>query len=118
VKWPTIKLLLAVAAKENSELWSTDIEAFFLYGDLPEDKPLYMYPPEDFEMVEHGLEEGDILKFTKSIYGAPHAANVAAKKLKETMVADGNFKQADCDSCLYVSKIPICVPCWLFGWMT
>ena len=22
------------------------------------------------------------------------------------MVADGNFKQADCDSCLYVSNIP------------
>ena len=106
VKWPTIKLLLAVAAKENLELWSTDIEAFFLYGDLPEDKPLYMYPPEDFNMVEPGLEEGDILKFIKNIYGAPNAGYIAAGTLKDTMVADKNFKQAASDTCLYVSVIP------------
>ena len=92
VKWSTVKLLLAVAAHENLELWSTDIqfEAFFLYGDLPEDKPLYMFPPDDFVMVEPGLEEGDILKFVKSIYGAPQAAHAAQEKLTETMLKKEN----------------------------
>lgn len=106
VKWPTVKLLLAIAAHENLELWSTDIEAFFLYGDLPEDKPLYMYPPEDFNMVEPGLEPGDILMFVKSIYGAPHAAHAAQAKLTETLTWEGNFKQAASDSCLYICTKP------------
>jgi hypothetical protein len=106
VKWPTVKLLLAVAAHEDLELWSTDIEAFFLYGDLPEDKPLFMYPPQDFIMVEPGLEEGDILKFVKSIYGAPHAAHAAQKKLTETLMSEGKFKQTTSDTCLYVCTVP------------
>ena len=106
VKWPTIKLLLAVAAHEDLELWSTDIEAFFLYGDLPEGKPLYMYPPQDFNMVEPGLEEGDILMFVKSIYGAPHAANVAQKKLTDTLMSEKKFIQTASDTCLYVCTVP------------
>jgi hypothetical protein len=106
VKWPTVKLLLAIAAHEDLELWSTDIEAFFLYGDLPEDKPLYMYPPQDFNMVEHGLEEGDILKFVKHIYGAPHAAHAAQEKLTKCLVAEKKFKQTVSDSCLYVCTVP------------
>ena len=106
VKWSTVKLLLAVAAHENLELWSTDIKAFFLYGDLPEDKPLYMFPPDDFMMVEPGLEEGDILKFVKSIYGAPQAAHAAQEKLTVTMLKDGKFKQAMSDTCLYISTVP------------
>ena len=60
----SIRILLAVAASLNYEIWQMDVKTAFLNGNLEEN--IYMRQPEGF--IAKG-EEHMVCKLQRSIYG-------------------------------------------------
>ena len=69
-----LRLLLALAAVENYEIYQTDIVQAFLYGELEENVDIYIEPP-----ARYPCPEGQVLKLNRAIYGL-HQAPVRFKK--------------------------------------
>ena len=66
----SVRLLLAIAAAEDLELQSADVNSAFLYGEIPETQFIYMRRPS-------GLTDTDmpsIIRLRKSLYGLPMAS--------------------------------------------
>ena len=59
----SIRILLAVVAYYDYEIWQIDIKTTFLNGDLVKD--VYMTQPKDFESID----SQKICKLQRSIYG-------------------------------------------------
>jgi hypothetical protein len=69
-----LRLLLAIAAVENYEIYQTDIVQAFLYGELEKDVDIYIEPP-----ARYPCPEGQVLKLNRAIYGL-HQAPVRFKQ--------------------------------------
>ena len=65
----SIRILLAIAAYYDYEIWQMDVKTAFLNGNLTED--VYMSQPEGFVDPEN---EGKICKLQRSIYGLKQAS--------------------------------------------
>jgi len=66
----SVRLLLAIAAAEDLELESADVNSAFLYGEIPSTQSIYMKRPS-------GLTDVDmppVVRLLKSIYGLPMAS--------------------------------------------
>ena len=60
----------AIAAEHGCNIYKTDTKQAFLYGDLEEDEPIYIKPPDQwFEQVP----EGHVLQLLKAVYGTVQA---------------------------------------------
>ena len=100
VRWNAIKVLFAIAVREDYDIVLFDISTFFLYGVL--DEPFYMEIPDRWE--EDGKERPHyIWKLKRSLYGLPHAPNRAQAELKQCYAAKGEYKATAADDCVYVS---------------
>ena len=70
VMFESVRLLLAIAAAEDLELQSADVNSAFLYGEIPNTQWIYMRRPS-------GLTDADmppVVRLLKSIYGLPMAS--------------------------------------------
>ena len=94
-KFPSIRLLLALAAKEDFEVHQMDVQSAFLNGDL--DEEIYMKQPEGF--IKEG-EENLVCKLTKALYGLKQAGRTWYKKLHDCLVGFG-FKRCNADYSIY-----------------
>jgi hypothetical protein len=65
----SVRILLAIAAYFNYEIWQMDVKTAFLNGNLKED--VYMIQPEGF--VVH-KDAGKVCKLQKAIYGLKQAS--------------------------------------------
>jgi hypothetical protein len=63
------RILLAIAAYFDYDIWQIDVKMFFLNGNLTEDA--YMTQPEGFVDPKYA---GKICKLEKSIYGLKEAS--------------------------------------------
>ena len=64
----SIRILLAIAAHYNYEIWKMDVKMAFFNGNLYED--VYMTQPEDFT----SKDGSKVCKIQKSIYGLKQAS--------------------------------------------
>ncbi len=71
VRYSTIRMLLATAAKRDLILESMDVDTAFLYGVLPTDEPaVYVDVPFGFPVPNHLIgKENLVCKVHKAIYG-------------------------------------------------
>ena len=83
-KLASIRLLLAIAAREDYEIHQMDVTSAFLNGELKEE--IYMTQPEGF--VEKGKEDL-VCRLHKSLYGLKQAGRAWYKKLHEALVGGG-----------------------------
>ena len=60
----SIRIILAIAAYYDYEIWQMDVKTAFLNGIL--EKDVYMTQPEGFEDPDHA---GKVCKLKRSIYG-------------------------------------------------
>lgn len=67
VRLDTIRIILAIVAKEDLEMAHLDIKTAFLHGDLEES--IYMQQPEGFES-----NDKKVCKLKKAIYGLKQAS--------------------------------------------
>ena len=78
----TLRLLLALAVQKDWEVCQIDVKTAYLYGDL--DEEVYMEPPEGYP-----VEDGEVFRLKKAIYGLRQAGRQWYRKLKETMAKFG-----------------------------
>ena len=92
----SIRILIAIAAFHDYEIWQMDVKTAFLNGKLSED--VYMTQPEGFVQSEH---PNRVCKLQKSIYGLKQASrswNICFdEKIKEF-----GFLRSEDEPCVYV----------------
>ena len=98
VRFESIKLIIALAAKYNLQLHQVDITTAFLNGELEED--IFMKQPERYEIKG---KEHMVCKLKRSIYGlkqSPRCWNQALDKHLKKM----GFKSSTNDPCIYTQN--------------
>src|SRR3954471_22941781 len=91
----SIRILLAIAAYHDYEIWQMDVKTAFLNGNLTED--VYMSQPEGFVDPKN---KGKICKLLKSIYGLKQASRSWNHRFDETVKGFGFIKNED-EPCVY-----------------
>ena len=91
----SVRIILAIAAYFDYEMWQMDIKTTFLNGNLTED--VYMMQPEGF--VEP-TNAGKISKLQKSIYGLKQASQSWNIHFDEVVKGFGFIKNEE-EACVY-----------------
>jgi len=91
----SIRILLAIAAYHDYEIWQMDVKTAFLNGNILED--VYMTQPEGFESKEF---PNKICKLQRSIYGLKQASRSWNIRFDETIKQFGFIKNVD-EPCVY-----------------
>lgn len=94
VKHTSLRLILAIASKEDLDMIQLDIKTAFLYGDLEEE--LYMEQPEGF--IDH-TKASAVCKLKKCIYGLKQAPRAWHGKFNNFLLKFG-LTQSQADSCI------------------
>ncbi|MCQ7012854.1 hypothetical protein M9Y11_18445, partial [Clostridioides difficile] len=91
----SIRILLAIAAHMDYEIWQMDVKTAFLNGSLEEN--IYMKQPEGF--IAKG-QEHMVCKLKKSIYGLKQASRSWNIRFDEVIQSYG-FTQCPDEQCVY-----------------
>ena len=91
----SIRILLAIAAYYNYEIWQMDVKTVFLNGKLLED--VYMTQPEGFVNPEN---VGKVSKLQRSIYGLKQTSRSWNLRFDEAIKVFGFIKNED-EPCVY-----------------
>ncbi|GJW42392.1 retrotransposon protein, putative, ty1-copia subclass [Tanacetum coccineum] len=90
-----IRILIAIAAYYDYEIWKMDVKTAFLNGILNED--VYVVQPEGFVNPKH---PGRVCKLQRSIYGLKQASRSWNKRFDEEIKKYG-FTQNPDEPCVY-----------------
>ena len=91
----SIRILLAVAAFHDYEIWQMDVKTAFLNGKLEED--VYMTQPEGFVAPENA---GKVCKLQRSIYGLKQASRSWNLHFNDAIKEFGFIRNED-EPCVY-----------------
>ena len=91
----SIRILIAIAAYHDYEIWKMDVKTAFLNGNLLED--VYMTQPEGFVQPKNS---GKVCKLQRSIYGLKQASRSWNLRFDESVKGFGFFKNED-EPCVY-----------------
>ncbi|KAK8670028.1 hypothetical protein V6N13_104794 [Hibiscus sabdariffa] len=91
----SIRILLAIAAFHDYEIWQMDVKTAFLNGKLEED--VYMTQPEGFVTPENA---GKVCKLQRSIYGLKQASRSWNLHFNDAIKEFGFIKNED-EPCVY-----------------
>ena len=91
----SIRIILAIAAYYDYEIWQMDVKTAFLNGNLSED--VYMTQPEGFVDPKNA---GKLCKLQKSIYGLKQASRSWNLRFDEVIKGFGFIKNEE-EPCVY-----------------
>ncbi|KAK9018713.1 hypothetical protein V6N11_033760 [Hibiscus sabdariffa] len=91
----SIRILLAIAAFHDYEIWQMDVKTAFLNGKLEED--VYMTQPEGFVTPENA---GKVCKLQRSIYGLKQASRSWNLRFNDAIKEFGFIKNEN-EPCVY-----------------
>ncbi|KAK8557642.1 hypothetical protein V6N12_009871 [Hibiscus sabdariffa] len=91
----SIRILLAIAAFHDYEIWKMDVKTAFLNGKLEED--VYMTQPEGFVTPENA---GKVCKLQRSIYGLKQASRSWNLRFNDAIKEFGFIRNED-EPCVY-----------------
>jgi hypothetical protein len=94
-KFNSIRILLALAAKNDWEVHQLDVKSAYLNGDLKEE--IYMDQPEGF--VKNGDEE-KVCRLHRSLYGLKQAGRSWYEKI-DTFFEELGLERTHADNCVY-----------------
>ncbi|KAK8957726.1 hypothetical protein KSP39_PZI001286 [Platanthera zijinensis] len=95
VMFKTIRIMLAIAAFHDYEIWQLDVKTAFLNGKLDED--VFMKQPQGFEDPQNN---GKVCKLQRAIYGLKQASRSWNKRFDEE-VKTLEFIQSKEEPCVY-----------------
>ncbi|GKB04022.1 putative RNA-directed DNA polymerase [Tanacetum coccineum] len=95
-KIKSIRIMLAIVAFHDYEIWQMDVKTAFLNGKLTED--VFMAQPEGFENAKYPKR---VCKLQKAIYGLKQASRSWNLCFHEKVTQFGFFRSED-ESCVYV----------------
>src|SRR3954462_11681239 len=91
----SVRIILAIAAYFDYEIWQMDVKTTFLKGNLEED--VYMIHPEGFVDPENASK---VCKLQKSIYGLKQASRSWNIRFKEVVKSFG-FIENEKEPCVF-----------------
>ena len=94
----TIRLLIALAAKNKWKMFHLDVKSAFLNGDLEEE--IFVDHPQGFEVAR---KEGMVYKLYKALYGLKQAPKAWYSKIDSYLVECG-FRRSENEATLYTRK--------------
>ena len=94
----SIRIILAIAAFHDYEIWQMDVKTAFLNGFLEEE--LYMVQPEGFIDPAHPKK---VCKLKRSIYGLKQASRSWNHRFDQ-VIKEYDFTRSVEESCLYVKS--------------
>ncbi|KAE8662552.1 hypothetical protein F3Y22_tig00113302pilonHSYRG00055 [Hibiscus syriacus] len=95
-KLTTVRVLLALAANKDWNLWHMDVKNAFLHGEL--DREIYMTQPMGFQSQDHPEY---VCKLRKALYGLKQAPRAWYGKIAEFLTKSG-YSVTPADSSLFV----------------
>lgn len=95
MRFTSLRLLFAYAARKNLDIFHLDVETAFLHGDM--DSIVYLQQPQGFEVEG---EEDKVCLLKKAIYGLKQGSRNWNLKLDQAL-KKMNMKQSDHDECIY-----------------
>ena len=98
VRITSVRLILAIVAHMDLELYQMDVKTAFLNGEL--DEEIYMDQPLCFESKG---QERKVCKLKRSIYGLKQASRQWNIKFHHAVLKDG-FKMMEEDHCVYLKR--------------
>ncbi|OMO58188.1 Integrase, catalytic core [Corchorus capsularis] len=98
VRFASIRLILAIVANFDLELYQMDVKTAFLNGEL--DEEIYMDQPEGF--VAKG-QERKVCKLKRSIYGLKQSSRQWYLRFHQAIIQNG-FEMIEEDHCVYVKR--------------
>jgi hypothetical protein len=107
----SLRLIIALAAREGYKMWSVDISSAFTYGELEEE--IYMRQPEGY----HTGGPNMVFRLRKLLYGLKQAARQWNKKLRSVLEAIG-YSRLRSDNSIYIyskGDIKVIVPVFIDG---
>ena len=90
----SIRIMLALAAYLNYEIWQMDVQTAFLNGEL--DEEVYMIQPEGFTSID----ESKVCKLQRSIYGLKQASRSWNKRFDSCIKMFGFVRNGE-EPCIY-----------------
>ena len=94
-KLKSIRVLLAIAAYFDYEIWQMDVKTAFLNGNIEEE--LYMMQPEGFVDPK---DAGKVCKLQRSIYGLKQASRSWNHRF-DSVIKEFGFVQNEDETCIY-----------------
>ena len=98
VKFASIRIIIAIVAWIDLELYQMDVKTTFLNGEL--DEEIYINQPLGFELKG---QERKVCKLKRSIYGFKQASRQWNLKFHQAMLNDG-FTRMEEDYCVYIKR--------------
>ncbi|KAK1663679.1 hypothetical protein QYE76_051838 [Lolium multiflorum] len=95
VKLKSVRILLAIAAFFDYEIWQMDVKTAFLNGDIEEE--LYMVQPKGFVDPKNADK---VCKLQRSIYGLKQASRSWNRRF-DKVIKDFGFIQCHGEACIY-----------------
>ncbi|KAF7785142.1 hypothetical protein Agabi119p4_1307 [Agaricus bisporus var. burnettii] len=105
----SLRLIVALAAREGYKMRSVDISSAFTYGELEEE--IYMRQPEGYHIGSPNM----VFRLRKSLYGLKQAARQWNKKLRSVLEGIG-YSRLRSDSSIYIyskGDIKVIVPIFI-----
>ncbi|GAA5845570.1 hypothetical protein JCM11251_003665 [Rhodosporidiobolus azoricus] len=97
-KFTSIRVLLALAARQGLLVEQADVDKAYLYGHLEEN--LYMRVPERIDLPELG---NHVLRLDRTLYGLKQAGRVWNFRIHDSLVSLG-YSRTRSDACVYVRR--------------
>lgn len=98
-KLTSIRVILAIAASKQWDLWQMDVSNAFLYGDL--DRVIYMDQPDGFVNKETPKY---VCKLKKALYGLKQSPRAWFGKIGEFLELNDFFLPMPTRACLFAKK--------------
>ncbi|GAA5888921.1 hypothetical protein JCM3774_000555, partial [Rhodotorula dairenensis] len=98
VKFTSIRVLLALAARYRLHVHQADVNKAYLHGSLEEE--LYMRIPEGINSNEFS---GKVLKLDRALYGLKQAGRVWNHRIHATLEGLG-YSRTKSDACIYIRR--------------
>lgn len=93
--YTTLRLVLAIVAAEDLELWQIDVESAFLHAHV--DEEIYMQVPAGVE-----APVGSVCKLSKALYGIKQAPLQWHKAITTLLVDTLHYARSKFDECLFL----------------
>ncbi|PSR87021.1 hypothetical protein PHLCEN_2v5279 [Hermanssonia centrifuga] len=100
-KIASIRLVLAITARDGWEVQSFDFNSAYLNSVLNDDKEIYLEQPPQFPLKDPKLH---VLRLKKALYGLKQGGRKWYEHLCIAL-ADLGFKRAEADYCVFYTKV-------------
>lgn len=97
-RWDTIRMVLALVARNGWKVFQLDVKSSFLHGELSED--VYVAQPQGCEVKG---EEDKVYKLKEALYDLKQAPRAWFSRIEGYFIKEG-FVKSCCDHTLFIKK--------------